>query len=150
MIGNMNIFFLIFIVLNIFVFLKALYETRRKNNAFGLTRWLTPLGSFVWGDAVVLSVFWIVASLVSWWLSDWNVFWLIASVFWVVRGAGETIYWLNEQFARDHRNPPESLWGYSLFKSEAIWFVYQLVWQCVTVAAVIASVYFGGQWLEAL
>lgn len=146
----MNLFFILFAFANVVLFLKALHECKNKNNAFGLTRWLTPIGAFVWGDAVVFGVFWALVSLACWWLGDLLLFWLIVSVFWVVRSLGETVYWFNQQFSTIEREPPKSLIGFSVFKNNSIWFVHQIFWQCVAVVAIIASLYFGHAWLGTL
>ncbi|MEX0896082.1 MAG: hypothetical protein WDZ94_04045 [Patescibacteria group bacterium] len=140
--------FLYFILLlNLFIFLIAWQQVKTKRTAFGLTRWLFPLGSFVWGDALVFSVFWVLASLSSLLLSDWLLFWLIFSVFWVVRSLGETQYWFNQQFAEKKLDAPESLLGYSIFQNHSIYFAYQIFWQCLAVAAIVGSVYVAWLWL---
>lgn len=126
--------------------LQGLYEVNKNKNSFGNTRLLFWLGIFVYGDAVVIGLFWSLASLVSVLLHDWILFWLFVAVFWVVRSLGETIYWLNQQYSPVIRNQPKDLVGYSLFKDESIWFVYQIVWQCITVIAVIMTIYLVRIW----
>jgi|SRR3989338_2770146 len=129
------------------IFLKGLNESKDKKNAFGQTPYLLPLGIFVWGDATVFGLFWALVSLVVLFLKDWILLLLIISVFWVIRSLGETIYWINQQFSSVNRNPPERLIGYSIFKNDSIWFIYQIVWQCVAVISVIFSIYFAKIWL---
>lgn len=110
-------------------------------DAFKETRYLGWMGIFVVGDALVIGPFWIVLSLIAIYLQSWHWFLLGVSLFWVVRGFGETMYWIQEQFATNHRNDPKNLFGYGLVKSDAIWFLYQIFWQCVTVLALMATVY---------
>lgn len=136
----------IFGLLNLIVFIKSWREVVIKQNPFGLTRGITWLGIFVWGDALVIAPLWILTSLLSLFLGDWILFCLIASIFWSVRSLGEVIYWLNEQFAAKKRNQPHTLVGFSLVKSEAIWFIYQIVWQCVMVISIVSSIYFAKVW----
>lgn len=127
----------------------AVRQCRGKNNPFGLTNWLWPMGAFVWGDVLVLAIFWIIASLVAFFVDSTLLFWLIFSVFWVVRSAGEVIYWFLEQFSAKVRNKPTDLLGHSFVNgSEAIWFIYQVFWQCVLVVALIASVWLGAQFIS--
>ncbi|HZZ98442.1 MAG TPA: hypothetical protein VFG51_00760 [Candidatus Saccharimonadia bacterium] len=145
-----QIFVSSFLLVNLVVFFLALNQSRVKQNAFGLTRLLTPLGSFVWGDAVIFSIFWMAASIVVFFLNSSTLFALIFSVFWAVRGLGESIYWFNQQFSAIIRNPPKTLLGYSLFKNDSIWFVYQICWQCVMVISIIASIYFAHLWLRTI
>jgi hypothetical protein len=85
--------------------------------------------------------------LVTWWLNDWLLFWLIVSVFWAVRSWGETIYWLNQQFSTIERNPPKKHILYPIFHNDSVWFVHQIIWQCVTVISIVVSLYFGRLWL---
>lgn len=108
---------------------------------------LSILGMFVWADAAVLGLFWMLVAAVSLFLCDWLLFWLIVAVFWVVRSLGEIVYWLNEQFSTLSRNPPQKFWLYRFFPNDSIWFVYQVFWQCVLVASIIVSVYLFSLWL---
>lgn len=142
-----QIIIILFAVFNFFIFFKALDEVKRKKNAFGLTRGLVFLGAFVWADAVIFSLFWLLSSAIVLALSNWNLFLLIISVFWLVRSIGETIYWFNQQFSTLERNPPKNLHGYTLFNNDSIWFVYQIIWQSVTVFSLISSIYLAKIWL---
>jgi hypothetical protein len=139
---------LIYGLINLLVFLKGFYETKYRKNAYGVTRPLYILGMFVWGDAVIFGLFWAFSSLIALYLKDWYLFLLIVSVFWVVRSLGETIYWFNQQFSKINRNPPEKLPCYSIFQNDSIWFAHQIGWQCVTVAALIFTIYFAHLWLS--
>lgn len=145
-----QLFLLAFAVFNFLVFLKALDECKNKNNAFGLTSRLLPIGAFVWGDAVVFGLFWAAASLTTLFLQDWLLFWLVTSIFWVIRSLGETIYWFNQQFSTINRNPPEKLPFHRIFHNDSIWFVEQIIWQCATVISIIASLYLAKLWLGGL
>lgn len=135
-------------LVNFGLFLKGLYESNKKNNAFGLTRRYSCFGMFVWGDAVVFGIFWAIASLISLILNDWYLFLLIISVFWLVRSIGETIYWFLQQFATVKRDQPHTLNFYKIFHNESVWFVHQIIWQCVTVASLITTVYLFAKWLQ--
>lgn len=141
--------YLVFFIgaLGLFGFFKGLHESKYKKNAFGLTRSLTILGSFVWADAVVFGLFWLFFAGVSIALDDWWLFLFGTAVFWAVRGFGETQYWIAQQFSSKNRNPVETLLFHGIFHNDSIWFVYQIFWQCVTVAALVASVYLASMWL---
>lgn len=125
-------------------------EMVRAGKAFAETGYLLPLGIFVWGDAIVLGPFWMSVSLLSLLVGSWWMFLFIVGVYWIIRGLGEVVYWLNEQFASQHRNKPEHMKLFSFFKSDAVWFVYQLVWQCVTVMAIVFSIYAGAGWIRSM
>lgn len=117
---------------------------------FTETPYLSLLGIFVWGDAIIFAPFWLIVSLGVLYFQQWLLFLFIYSVFWVVRSLGETYYWFNEQFSGVTRNKPENLLGYSLVKSDAVWFLYQIFWQCVCVLAVVSAIYTGWRWLSSL
>ena len=137
-------------LLSSFVFVKGLYESTRKNNAYGEIPELFWMGIFVWGDAVVFGLFWFLSSTIACLLNDWLLFLLTVSVFWVVRSLGETFYWFNQQFSKIDRNPPNHMRGYKFFKNDSIWFVYQIIWQCITVVAIITTIYLGSLWVTNL
>lgn len=145
-----GVFFVAYAAVNVVIFIRGYAYTRYKNNAFGLTPLLNFLGIFVWGDALVVSPFWIASSLVSYVKGDWYLFCLIFSLFWAVRGLGETFYWIAQQFSDINRNPPNNLPFYSIFKNDSIWFAYQVFWQCVSVLALLGSIYFAHLWLRSL
>lgn len=131
-------------------FYEGYINCKHKKGAFLLTPQYYVLGAFVWGDALVFGIFWMVVDAVVFFLNDWLLFLLVISIFWSVRGIGESIYWFNQQFSTVKRNPPEKLPFYHLFGSDAIWFVYQIVAQCVSVVAIIFSIYFAYVWLQTL
>lgn len=137
-------------ILNLGIFVKSYWECKYKKNSHGRCH-LAILGSFVWADAVIFSLFWVGSSITTLLLNDWILFLLIISVFWVVRSLGETIYWLNQQFSsRRDKNPPEAFWIHKIFHDESVWFVYQIYWQCITVVSLIFSIYFAARWIAKL
>lgn len=127
-------------LISLLAFIKGFYEVYKKNNPFGEALPLSFLGIFVWGDATIIGLFGFLASLICLLISDWILFLLIISIFWVIRSLGEIIYWINQQFSPIVRNPPDTLLGYKLFKNDSIWFIYQLYWQMVMVASIVFSI----------
>lgn len=119
-----------------------------KGYSFHLTRWLSLLGMFVWGDVLILSLFWILIGAISLFLQDWLLFLVFFSAFWLIRSLGETLYWFLQQFASKKRDSPDSLMGYSFVKNESIWFIYQVFWQCITVISLVSTVYLFSIWLS--
>lgn len=134
---------LIFVALySIFCFSLGFRNTYIKKNPFGLTPLFNPLGAFVWADTIMFGIFFLLVSLVSLLFQDILLFFLVYSVFWVIRSLGEQIYWFLEQFTHTHRNKPETLKGHRFFPGESIWIHYQIFWQCISVISIISSVYF--------
>lgn len=143
-------FLFIFALGCLLISLKGSYETWKKKNAFGSTPYLYLLSIFVWGDAMVIGIFWAGAALVSIILSDWILFWLIASLFILVRSIGETIYWFNQQFSTITRMDPKKYWTNKIFHNDSVWFVFQIMNQCLTVVTIITSLYLARLWLASL
>ncbi len=106
------------------------------------------LGAFVWGDVFIFGIFWTLISILVFIFDDWTLFWVFVSVFWFIRSLGETIYWLLQQFASKSREPVEKVAFYSFFKNESVWFVQQIIWQCITVVTLISSVWLVNLWLK--
>lgn len=126
---------------------KGFYESHKKKNAFGTVHTFA-IGAYVWGDAVVFGAFWSIVSFVCLILQDWILFWLTLSLFWVVRSAGETIYWLNEQHAGKKRVNIKEKWLYKYFHNDSVLFIYQITQQCIMVIALVASIYFASKWIR--
>ena len=98
---------------------------------------LNVIGGFVWGDAIIFGTFWLVASILSLCLQNWFLFELIFLCFWLIRSAGETLYWFLQQFSVAKREPPEKIWFYKYIKSDAVWFIFQIWWQCICVVSLV-------------
>ncbi|HQM15728.1 MAG TPA: hypothetical protein PLM16_00790 [Candidatus Woesebacteria bacterium] len=147
MLFSQTLFLIIFGLSSLMVALWSLRQTI-KGNTNQEVPWLFPWGAFVWADGVILGLFWVLVSILILFVKDWILFWLICSVFWLVRSLGEIIYWLNEQFAETHLNPPQKYWFFKYFPTDAVWFVFQLVWQCGLVFTLISTVWLFSIWLS--
>lgn len=140
---------LLLLIFNVGLSLKGFYESYKKKNAFGKSFYFGLLGVFVWGDAVVFGAFWAIAAAISILLQDWILFWLVASLFWVIRSFGETMYWFLQQFSTVKREKPDDhKFLFKYFHNDSVWFIYQILQQCITVAAIISSIYFTNLWLD--
>lgn len=118
---------------------KGVYETKSKKNPYGLAP-LGTLGIFVWGDAVVIGIFWILACLFVLLINNWLVGLLIISLFWVVRSFGEIIYWLLQQFATKKRDEPQTVPWNTFFPGESVYFAQQVWWQMVLVVSLLSVI----------
>ena len=113
----------------------------RRNNPGGLTPVYNIIGAFVWADTVVFGLFWTIVSFVSIMFHSILLFFTALSIFWLVRSVGETVYWLNEQFAATKRNKPETLWHSRIFPGTSSYIASQIFWQCMTVIFSITTIY---------
>lgn len=146
-----GLFTFFFALFSSFLFVKAYCECKYKKNTHGSFLPLNLIGAFVWTDAVVFGLFWVIVSIVALLLNDWILFLLTLSLFWLVRSVGETIYWFNQQYSKINRNPIERYpYLVEIFHNDSIWFVWQIYWQCITVIALVFSIYFGTMWIKGL
>ncbi|MFA5136182.1 MAG: hypothetical protein WC489_02215 [Patescibacteria group bacterium] len=140
----------VFLIVNLFICLKSYQESRYRKNVYGTTPFLYLLGIFVWGDGIIIGLFWCLASLVVFFANDLYLYAVFVSYFWVVRSFGEIIYWLNQQFSSKDRNPAKKTLIHTIFPYDSYLFAYQVFWQCVLVLALIASVYITIYWVQKL
>ncbi len=129
------------------VFAKGFLESYKNKNAYGPTPFLYPFSIFVWGDAVVFGAFWALMSIISLALFDILLFYLVVSLFYLVRSLGETFYWIAEQHAKDKRDNPKKLLLYKVFNNDSVYFIQQTINQCITIISLITSVYLAKLWL---
>lgn len=143
-----QLFLLIFSTVGFAGSLYGAWRCRVRKDNLGLVGAFVVYGAFVWADIVVFGLFWAVFSVVSMLLSDWLLFLFGYSVFWFVRGFGESIYWFNQQFSTIKRNPLRMFFFSKLFNNDeyTIWFIMQIIAQCIAVVAAVFSVYFGRMW----
>jgi len=127
---------LLLTVFSFFIFLYSLYQTKTKQNPNGLTRFLLPLGIFVWGDGVIFGLFWFLVGLFLLTTQSSHLFAIIYAIFWIVRSAGEALYWFLQQFSKIQRDPPHTVPFSSIFAGESVWFAMQIIWQCVLVISI--------------
>jgi hypothetical protein len=139
---------LLIILFNLLIFFEGIHESREKKNAYGFTPVLFPLGIFVWGDAILIGLFWACVALVCLFINDWILFLLIFAAFWTIRAFGESIYWFNQQFSKVIRYKPEDLPFYFYTQNDAAYFMHQVFAQLVSVVALIFTIYYASLWIR--
>lgn len=96
----------VFALINIFLLVSAFLHIRNNNVRFNfiINRGFL-LGIFVWEDALIITLYNLVAVFISYLLQDFR--WLIMAflVFWFVRGLGETFYYMLQQFIENKSYP---------------------------------------------
>jgi len=115
-------------------------------------KWCGPFtlfGAFVWADMVIFGIFWAMASAVLLLINNWILFPVTLSVFWTVRSLGEVNYWFNQQFSTIVRYSfKDNRWLMRIFNDDyTVWFVIQIIMQCVAVISLLFSIYFIKLWL---
>ncbi len=83
------------IIINFIVFALSLKKSR-QGCFFADTFFLLPFSIYVWGDGLIISLFWILAGILLFFISWIN--WLkLILIFFMLRSFFEVIYWLNAQ-----------------------------------------------------
>lgn len=140
MTGLQQYILLAYMALAIVLSVVAVYKCRHKK-AYQKFVPLFVIGSFVWGDVLVFGIFWVLAGAVTLFFNSWFLFQVIFLVFWLIRSAGETIYWFMQQFSSIIREKPEKVWTFRFVKNNAAWFLMQIWWQTVTIASLVALIF---------
>lgn len=129
--------------------LNGYQNTTISKNAYGVTPWLFPWGIFVWGDGLVIGPFFVIVALITFLTQDFNLMMLLFCAFWLVRGVGESIYWLNQQFSTVIREKPKDVPFFGkMVGDESGWFMMQIFMQCIAVFALVGTIYFACSWLK--
>lgn len=76
-----------------------------KGTMWFIYHWGFPAGAFVWEDLFVFSVYGIGVSLVTIFSNQLRLGALLFIVFWIVRSAGETLYFFLQQFIQPKHHP---------------------------------------------
>lgn len=138
-------------ILALIAFITSYYACSIKKKSYENTPlWGLFFTGFVQADNVIFGFFWVIVSVITLILQDWILFLLTLSVFWLVRSIGETFYWFLQQFHPRTGNEPEKFWSYRIVKNDAVWFMNQIYWQCLTVITTISSLYLGYVWINTL
>ena len=102
-------FLIIFALISLALFIFAVTKVRAEKGSgvwiflpFALT---LINGTFILGDAITFSMFFFIASLLLIYKNDVRYTLLVFLMFWIVRSAGDVVYWLNYQFASTHPHP---------------------------------------------
>jgi hypothetical protein len=96
------------IILLAFIFLTAIsfFKIRRSHKLIEfIYSWGFPFGAFVWEDLFVFSLYGVLTSAISLYLHQIRLGLLFASIFWMVRSAGETLYFFLQQFITPKHDP---------------------------------------------
>ena len=125
------------------------FALKHRLNSYKMVPGFFLMGAFIYGDVLPLSVFWILVSIVCFVFRDLTLFYLILSLFWLVRSVGETLYWFLMQFSPrvDMTERVSLMPFYHIVKNDSVWIIYQVVCQCVTVVTLITSVKLFVIWL---
>ncbi len=111
--------------------LKIALNKVNKSGFYSDTPYLQWLGVFVWGDALILSPFWILSSILFFFMPIQMILRYIL-VFFLLRSLFEVVYWLNHQAVKSEYRPPLFRRWQQIGTNEAA-ILYQLINMCQAV-----------------
>lgn len=110
--------------------------------------WALPTGAFVWEDIFVFGILHAGLAFISLIINNTD-FWLISFlVFWIVRSAGETLYFFLEQFLvpqhhphniSDHFGPLKKVFGN--ISDQKSFILMQVIMQSISVICIISLIF---------
>ncbi len=103
----------LFTVLQLTLLFYAFFKIRNSRDRFGfIYSWGFLFGAFVWEDLLVFSTFTFLATTSTYVIHDIRFAIIIFSAFWIVRAAGESIYFFLQQFNRPLHHPHNIEWHF--------------------------------------
>lgn len=125
---------LVVFALGIAIFFVAKRKSQ-QHQFYSDTSWLIPMGIFVWGDGLVLGVFWSLVGLAIPFIS-WITLFRVYVLFYTIRSAYEVVYWINHQVAKKDYSPP-LIRHFSWLNPEEAGIIYQLINMCWVVGGLV-------------
>jgi hypothetical protein len=135
---------IVFFFLAIISFLKV----RNSHEKIGfIYPWGWPIGAFVWEDLFVFSLLGTITTIIVTVLHDLRVGYLFFLVFWIVRSAGETLYFFLQQFSqptvyphqlKDHFKTMHKIFG--SISDQKCYILLQIFQQSILVCSLVALI----------
>jgi hypothetical protein len=146
----MSTVILIFGIANLLLALYAIFKVRLSDNfqVSFIWWWAFLNGSFVWEDMIVFGLLHGTFSLGSFFLGN-NLIWIVFFlVFWIVRSAGETLYFFLEQFVVPQHHPHVITEHFTLLRKifgdisdQKCFIIMQVVQQSILISATVALIF---------
>jgi hypothetical protein len=128
------IYYLLISLFGFVIFLLSIHKS--KNNQFySDTFLLAPFGVYVWGDGIILGLFWILIGLFAY-ITNLEILWFYRFylLFWAIRSGYEVVYWLNHQSVKSEYQPP-ILRNFKWLKTNETQILYQVANSCLMTIA---------------
>lgn len=130
---------LLFLVIFSALTLISFFKIRRDRGVLGfIYKWGFPLGSFVWEDLFVFSLYGAVAASATLISGQIKIGVLFLVIFWVVRSAGETLYFFLQQFIEPKHHPHDIeahfralRWVFGPLTSQQCYIIMQVLFQMI-------------------
>lgn len=135
----------IWIAICLILFFLSIKKVRsNKKGCDFIYRWGFFIGAFVWEDLLIFSLFHIGVSVITIIFGDFKLWLLFFVVFWLVRSAGETLYYFLQQFIQPKHHPHyinahfESLRNiFGNISEQKVFIILQVTMQVVLVVSIV-------------
>jgi len=143
-------------ILNLTLSLLSFYKIKQnKKQCEFIYFWGSLFGAFVWEDLFIFALYNFLTVIAAFLLTDLRVILLTFIVFWVVRSAGETLYFFLQQFIEpkhhphnisNHFNTLKKLFGN--ISEQKCMIIMQVCFQLITVTSLVALIYLLKNWTQ--
>lgn len=150
----MNIFAWFWLIENAVLTVYAFVRIRNKPEQLRLIyQWGFLNGAFVYEDQVIFGLFHIGSVLVGLGLGDMRYFYLLFLLFWIVRSAGETLYFFLQQFIEpshyphaidQYFDPLKSIFG--KLSLQSCFILMQVIHQTIVIVSLFLLILFLWHW----
>lgn len=144
----------IFAVLFLFFALLSLKKVHNsKDRVQFIYHWGWFIGAFVWEDLFIFSVLGVFITSMVLLLRDIRIAYLSFTVFWIVRSAGETLYFFLEQFTKDKMYPHVLTHHFAILRNifgeisdQKCFIIMQIAFQTILVCSIVSTIYILLNW----
>lgn len=143
---------MLFLVLSILFLTLAVLAFQRIRQAKGIItftyHWGFLIGAFIWVDVLIFSLYGCIASAITYFIGEPKIGLLFFIVFWIVRSAGETLYFFLQQFHQPQHHPHNIDEHFILLRkvfpnlnTQQCYIFMQITWQCILMFSVVSLVW---------
>lgn len=99
---------IILAILHLILCLISFSKIRKSNKTvYFIYQWASVFGAFVWEDLLIFSLFNLLTVLIVILFHDLRPGLVLIMLFWIIRSAGESIYFMLQQFIEPKHHPHE-------------------------------------------
>lgn len=140
----MLLFLTLFALIHITFFIISFRNIRNSDEHVGfIYSWAFVFGAFVWEDLLIFSLFNFLVALYVLLVQDIRQGLVMFTVFWMVRSAGETLYFFMQQFTQPLHYPHDIHWHFNVMKkvfgdisNQKCFIMLQVTFQIIMVLAI--------------
>lgn len=141
------LFFLSFLILSFYKIKDS------RHTVEFIYHWGWIIGAFVWEDLFIFSLLGFCVTSIVLLTNDIRIGYLSFTVFWIVRSAGETLYFFLEQFTQDKMYPHVLTHHFTALRNifgdisdQKCYIIMQISFQTILVFSIVSTIYILINW----